>query len=208
MKCDGLIFDVDGTIWDSTVTVESAWNAALEETGYAERVTASQLKGLFGLPMLDIVDRIVNDPDTKKKEALLKKLTVYEFEYLGKFGAPSYDGLENALSHLSDKIPLAVVSNCQAGYIELMFEKTGLGKYFDMHYCPDDTGLLKAGNIKKVVRELGLKAPVYVGDTSMDEKACREAGVPFVFAAYGFGNAEDPAAIIERPEDMIGLFVE
>ncbi|MBQ3967870.1 MAG: HAD family hydrolase, partial [Lachnospiraceae bacterium] len=101
-----------------------------------------------------------------------------------------------------------VVSNCQAGYIELMFEKTGLGKYFDMHYCPDDTGLLKAGNIKKVVRELGLKAPVYVGDTSMDEKACREAGVPFVFAAYGFGNAEDPAAIIERPEDMIGLFVE
>ena len=39
-RYDGIIFDVDGTIWDSTPTVTEAWNRALSEAGYSERVTA------------------------------------------------------------------------------------------------------------------------------------------------------------------------
>ena len=49
MPFDGIIFDVDGTVWDSTPVVEQAWNRALEEAGYAARVTALRLKSLFGL---------------------------------------------------------------------------------------------------------------------------------------------------------------
>ena len=47
MKTDGIIFDVDGTIWNSTPIVEKAWNKALEDAGYSERVTAKRLEVLF-----------------------------------------------------------------------------------------------------------------------------------------------------------------
>ena len=44
----------------------------------------------------------------------------------------------------------------------------------------------------------------YVGDTVMDERAARSAGIPFIHAAYGFGEAEEPDArlcdIRELPE--------
>ena len=36
-----------------------------------------------------------------------------------------------------------------------------------------------------------LKNPVYVGDTQGDYEACQKAGVPFIFAEYGFGATKD-----------------
>ena len=33
---DGIIFDVDGTLWDSTPVVEKAWNRALKDNGYTD----------------------------------------------------------------------------------------------------------------------------------------------------------------------------
>ena len=45
---DSIIFDIDGTIWNSTDVVAMAWNKALEKENLDVRVTAEQLKGLFG----------------------------------------------------------------------------------------------------------------------------------------------------------------
>ena len=53
-----------------------------------------------------------------------------------------------------------------------------------------------------------LKHPVYVGDTIGDYNACQEAGVPFVFAAYGFGEVPEKkcVAIAEKFEDLVHIF--
>lgn len=79
-----------------------------------------------------------------------------------------YDGLEETLKELGKRYPLFIVSNCQAGYIEVFLEATGLGHYFKGHLCPGDTGLAKAENIQKISRDYHLSDPVYVGDTMGD----------------------------------------
>ena len=48
-----------------------------------------------------------------------------------------------------------------------------------------------------------LENPVYVGDTKGDAEACMEAGIPMVYAAYGFGRVEHPYAAIRKFEDLI-----
>ena len=203
---DSIIFDIDGTIWNSTDVVAVAWNEILEKEGLDIRVTANQLKGLFGRLLPDIAKAIMPELDEAEQLRIIDLCCQEEHELLRKKGAPVYEGLEDTLKELKKRYPLFVVSNCQAGYIELVFEKTGLGKYFTGHLCPGDTGEAKAAKIQSIAKKYQLKAPVYVGDTFGDYQACLEAGVPFVFASYGFGQVDTPDYRIEKPADLLKLF--
>ena len=196
---DGIIFDVDGTIWDTTGVVEKAWNEALDICGLSyAHVKADTLKGLFGLPMLEIIAAILPNEKPEVWEKYKPICYEKEDEYLQREPGTVYSGMDEALKILSEKCPLYIVSNCQGGYIELMCEKTGFGKYFKDFTCPAYTDKLKADNIKIICDRNGIKNPLYVGDTQMDANACKEAGVPIVFASYGFGKIENPDYTIKN----------
>ncbi|MBO7420918.1 MAG: HAD family hydrolase [Spirochaetaceae bacterium] len=204
---DSLIFDVDGTIWDTTPVVEKAWNAALDECGLSyAHVTADTLKSLFGLPMKVIIERILpNEPDEVR--AKFKPLCYnYEESYVERESGKLYPKMAETLEKLAEKYPLFIVSNCQSGYIELLLRKTGFAPYFKDFTCNGDTGLLKDENIKLIAKRNGLKSPVYVGDTQGDADACAKAGVPIVYASYGFGKVKSPDYTIAEPFDLIRLF--
>ena len=203
MLTDGIIFDVDGTIWNSTPIVEDAWNQALSDNGYSERVTAKRLQGLFGLPMDVIIRDILPDATEEERVAFAPKCFKFEHEFLERKGGIVYDGFEDMLKILSEKYPLYIVSNCQAGYIELMLTKTGFGKYFKDHLCFGDNDKLKAENIRIVCERNHIENPIYVGDTQMDANACIEAGVPIVYASYGFGTVESPDYVIDSPMGLV-----
>ncbi len=206
MMTDGLIFDVDGTLWDSTQVVEKAWNAALADAGIKNTaVTAKQLKGLFGLPMKDIIDQVLPKEPEEVKEKFMPLCFSYEHEFLEKNAGILYPNLEKTLAELSKSYPLFIVSNCQAGYIELFMRKTGFQSYFKDFTCPGDTGMFKAENIGIIAERNGLKEPVYVGDTQMDADACKKAGIKMVFASYGFGEVENPDYIIRDPIDLLQI---
>ncbi len=203
---DSIIFDVDGTIWDTTPVVAKAWNAALDENGLSyAHVDADRLKGLFGLPMDDIIADILPKEPLSKREQFKKLCYLYEHEYLRKEPGALYPEIKEVFIKLSEKIPVFIISNCQSGYIELLLEKTGLAPYVKDFSCYGDKGLLKAENIRLTVKKYDLKHPYYVGDTQMDANACLEAGVPIIYASYGFGKVEKPDIVIEKPADLLKL---
>ena len=73
-----------------------------------------------------------------------------------------------------------------------MLKTTGLAPYIKDHLCFGETQTPKGDTIRTLVARNGLKAPVYVGDTQGDADACKAAGVPFIFAEYGFGDVRMP----------------
>lgn len=204
---DGIIFDVDGTLWNSTDVVAIAYNRTIrEETDFDRVVTADDLKKLFGKPMDEIFAALLPDLPACRREEIGEKCFVQEHLELEKTPGTVYEGLEETVKVLSETYPLYIVSNCQKGYIELFFQKTGLGKYFKGHLCFGETGTSKGQTILRLMREHGLTSPVYVGDTQGDADACKEAGIPFVLAEYGFGDAENPSYRISRLPDLVSLF--
>lgn len=203
---DGVIFDVDGTLWDSTDIVKDAWNEAFIDSGYEDpHISADRLKGLFGLPMADIIKDIFPGGTDDEVSLLTPAIYGYEDEYLRKNGGKLYPGIIEQIRDISGNVPVFIVSNCQEGYIELFMMKTGCREYITDHLCPGDTGVFKADNIRKIISDYGLSAPVYVGDTVMDRDACDEAGCPFIYAAYGFGDVPGCEHVIDAPGDLADL---
>ena len=206
---DSMIFDVDGTLWDSTEIVAKAWTKVLaEKTDLHMVITSARLHQLFGQTLPDIARQLFPGETTERQLELIDLCCEEEHRMLLKTPAPTYPGLKDTLKVLSKTYPLYIVSNCEAGYIETFLKTTGLGSYFQGHLCPGDTGNAKAANIRQIVQDYNLKEPVYVGDTAGDYRACQEAGVPFVFASYGFGQVDTPDYTIEKLKDLIDLTVK
>lgn len=204
---DSIIFDLDGTLWDSTESIAKSWDKAVrEQTPLNVTITKDTMTPLLGQILPDIVRAIFPEESEESREHLLKICCQQEHEDLLKKCAPLYEGLEDTLAKLSDKYQLFIVSNCEAGYIEVFLETSGLGDYFSGHLCPGDTGHAKAYNIRELIQRYHLRSPVYVGDTQGDCDATKEAGIPFVFAAYGLGFAENPDYTIYKLPELLDLF--
>jgi len=102
-----------------------------------------------------------------------------------------FPGVDAGVRRLSARYRLFIVSNCQSGYIEVFFQTSRLGGCFKDFECWGNTGLSKTQNLRVVIERNRLVHPVFVGDTAGDQTAARECGVPFLHAAYGFGDCPD-----------------
>ena len=201
---DGILFDLDGTLWNSSAEVTASWNIVLQREGVDRPpFTDVDIAGVMGLTLPDIAARLLPALPRERQLALIDACCEEENIYLAAHGASVYPTSEE-LAALAARYPLFVVSNCQAGYIEAFYEGTGLGVYFKDFESAGNTGLPKWDNIALVVKRQGLKRPVYVGDTDWDYQAARRAGVPFIHAAYGFGQVEGVPAI-RRFGELDGL---
>lgn len=203
MKYNGILFDLDGTLWDACRSVAESWRQTLVNRFGASQVPSlSDIQSIMGMTGSQIghtlFSNIGEDP-VLVYEACAKD----ECDYLAIHGGTIYPGVEELLRTLSGRCPLFLVSNCQEGYIEAFFRYTGFGIYFTDCECEGHTKKSKSDNICDVIERNKISAPVYIGDTEMDKSSAILAGCPFIHAAYGFGAAQHPAAVINTPLELI-----
>lgn len=203
---DAIVFDVDGTLWDSRIPVAHAWNHSIEVyTGKPSQFTPEYLGQFFGKTMDVIVKVLLPDCAPEEQLRLGERIFSEENDWLATEPGIVYPGVEATLEQLAQRYPLYIVSNCQNGYIEVMLETTGFGRFFSGHLCYGDTQEGKGKNLVTLCRRYGLQDAVYVGDTQGDADACAEAGIPMIFAAYGLGNVNHPWKTIHSFPELLEL---
>lgn len=203
---DGIIFDVDGTLWDPTDKVAASWNLAIKENSDADvHIDGARLRELFGKTMDVICDSIFPGFSREDKDRLAALCYEYEHRILEEDPCPLFDHVKDTFEKLSKKTGLYIVSNCQSGYIEILLKTTGLAPYVKDFLCFGDTGVTKDKTIRILMERNHLNDVVYVGDTRGDYDACMEADVPFVFADYGFGDVPEADRRISAFSDLLEL---
>lgn len=207
-KYDGIIFDLDGTLWDSRESISQVWTQVLKNHDVGRTtVSVEDMTKTMGLVLSDIAKLLFPDLDDEYRNRLMDECGTKELEYLYNNGGNLFDKLEDTLEILSKKYKLYIVSNCQDGYIETFLHAHNMSKYFSDYECPGRSGLNKAENCKLIVKRNNLKNAVYVGDTQWDLDSAHEAGIPFVLADYGFGkDIKGYDYIINKLEDLTELF--
>ena len=205
-----VLFDLDGTLWDSAEGVAESWNQVLSHAPEDVPVlTADDIHSVMGKTMTQIADILFPMLTEERRAEVLEACCKWENAWLSKKGGILFPKLQETLQILKDKgYGLAIVSNCQTGYIPAFLRSSGLELMFVDYEEWGNTLRSKGENILSVLQRNGAQKSVYVGDTQGDQNAANFAGVPFIHAAYGFGTSESPEAVLNAFADLPALLEE
>lgn len=193
MSKNAIIFDMDGTLWDTTSAILPVWNNVLKSYSNetSKQISKAEMDSYMGKTLEQIASISLPELKLERSVEILKECCHTECSYLEKNGAIIYPELIEVLNSLKEQFTLCIVSNCQDGYIQAFLKHYQLENVFDDFEFAGRTGKTKGENIKLIIQRNGIDKAVYVGDTQSDLEASKLAGIPFIFAEYGFGNADE-----------------
>jgi phosphoglycolate phosphatase len=209
MTFDGLIFDLDGTLWDCSQASTDALNQAFEVQGISKRVTRELVRSLTGKPESEFNEILLADLPSVQRAHVQRLYDQLEIDMIVNAAATTlYPSVEQGIKTLREISKLFVVSNCGVRYLEIFHRHTPIGGDFTDSESFGRTQMLKHDNIKAVVERNSLRSPCYIGDTAGDEEAATRAGIPFFHVEYGFGRPlRDPRSFANF-EELTQYFVD
>lgn len=188
---DAVVFDLDGTLWDSAGLCARSWTRAAQAVDPdLPIVTAADVGRVMGLPHEAIFRTLFPDLDQRARAALGDACYEEELVDLQREGAPLYGDVAELLPSLAERFPLYLVSNCLTEYLRLFLDGSGVGRHFKDALCHGMTKAPKEESLKRLKAKHGFRAPVYVGDTAGDQRAAVGAGYTYLHVDYGFGSPD------------------
>ena len=201
----GILFDLDGTLWDAVEQIKNSWNQTMERLALPYRFSYLDIKSHMGLTPEETVHLAFPDLLLSKGLEIFKQCVNDEIIFLKHNPGILYADEEEVLSALSKKYLLFVVSNSDKGYIENYLQTYHFEKYFSGHLCAGDTNKDKHDNILIVKDKYHLDKYLYVGDTNKDYIETKKANGIFIHAKYGFGTISDKVLAISDLKQLLKL---
>lgn len=199
-----ILFDLDGTLWDATAAVTAAYNRAISELPCRTKpVTRDAVAATQGLQTQDILPLLFFDDEPAMRQRISDLSGNYRQAEMNNRTAFLFPRVKETLRELRARgYFIGLVSNTKSvAYLDAFLNLPGVRELFDDCECAC-TGLPKAQNIRLLLARNGISAAVYVGDTEWDRQAAAEAGIPFLHAAYGFGNPAVPSPAVQSFDEL------
>lgn len=201
MKYKNLIFDLDGTLWDSRASIIENWNEVLFRFNLIQNpMTIDDMVPYMGFLPRNILRVLFPEISDEKIDQILIGISKNENAVIKKHGGKLYENVEKTLYELNENHDLYIVSNCQDGYIESFIEFFEFKHLFKDFLSHGKTGFTKELNLRKLIKRnhLNVNDSVYIGDTSIDLEAAKFNDLEFIFCNYGFGKIENVSVKIEK----------
>ena len=207
-KLDAIIFDMDGTLFDSSSVVPDAYRACVEPLGRAD------------LDRQDIIDLYhLGPPPNILRHLLGREGEPHEVDSYHSHLAEQatdlrpYAGMEDLLRTLRDRdgMRLAVFTGASTHSCGILLEPGSLHEYFDELIGSDRVDAPKPApdGLLLTCERLGVEPgrAAYVGDSILDQLAARAAGMVAVAAGWGhlFDPETDADLVAMHPGDVLRL---
>ena len=209
-----IVFDLDGTLIDSRRDLADAANALIAEHGGAP-LGVDTIAGMVGEGAALLVRRALATAGVKLdvERGLPRFLELYEERLLTH--TTLYEGTRETLEALAGRAALAVLTNKPQHHTDAILSGLDIGRYFQWVIGgdtahgrkPDPAGL----RYLLSAAAADVDGAVLVGDSAIDLKTARAAGVRVCLVRYGFGfrttdGLRDGRELIaDHPSALVGL---
>lgn len=185
-----IIFDLDGTLVDSSIDLTNALNYAIEPYDI-DRLTVQKTISLVGEGITRLIEKLLGPERNHIRQEVLDRFMDYYSAHLVDFTRP-YVGVPETLE-LLQLYRKAVISNKRESLSKKVLQELGLLRHFDAVLGSDSVGEKKPSPrpLLKVMEMFSCSAgeTVIVGDSNFDIEAGKAAGIRTIAVSYGFREA-------------------
>lgn len=195
-----IIFDLDGTLVDSSIDITNALNYAIRSYSFKPLAVEDVIQ-MVGEGVTRLIERMAGTVDTSVKDDILARFLEHYSEHIVDH-TQEYPGVRETLEKLS-RYKKAVISNKREALSKKTLKGLGLSGFFDLVVGSDTTAEKKPSPVPvlKALSELQT-APsetVIVGDSNFDIDAGKAAGIATIAVTYGY----KPVDAIKHADYMI-----
>ena len=213
MKIDTIIFDLDGTLLNSLGDLHACFNHAIKSFGYPER-SLNEIKSFVGNGIKKAIERALPKPvEDRDLNKIVDYFRIYYRDHMLEFTKP-YDGIIEMLKEARKKgFKLAVVSNKYDDEVKMLV-KNYFGKYIDIA-IGEGHGIRKKPEVDGVIEAINeldsnLKRAIFVGDSDVDIKTAKNAGIHCISVTWGFRDrnflmAEGAEYFANHPKEILEI---
>ncbi len=228
-KYKGIIFDMDGVIFNISEAIEKAVDDSVEK--YEMNVNTDEIME----ELAHLIEEIQNYPIPKillnsydllqvrflEGLSYFKKLriAIFLFNQFNKYKdaeSSIYTGIDELISKIYDKkLKLAILTNNKSQYAEEVLEKFNLNKFFSTIIGFNEVSEVKPSpeGIIKILDKWNIKPSeaIFIGDMTTDIEAGKSANVKMICVASGLAKKEtlqehNPDILVDNTEELINLF--
>lgn len=200
-----IIFDMDGTLIDSSAAMTHSVN---------------YVRNTLGLSPIDkkYLEYHINQPDqhlpkifynTEEYDPAHRALFKEHYMHFSPSMIALYPDVKEMLHLLSQKAHLAIATNASDFFARHMLEKMGILEHFSAIMGANNVAEPKPSPLMvyRLMDELGsdVSKTVLVGDSIKDEGAAMNAGIPFIFAEWGYGTSQSANLRAHNVHELVGL---
>ncbi len=179
----GILFDLDGTLLDTLQDLTDSVNYALDVYGCPPR-TPREIRSYLGNGAKQLIALALPEHHSLDVDTVLATYRAHYDAHCQDKTRP-YAGILEALSVLSKKYPLAVVSNKPDSAVKPLC-RSYFGEIFALGETADCPRKPAPDMLHKAMSAIGAEACIYVGDSEVDVLTGRNAGFPCIAVSWGF----------------------
>lgn len=191
-----IIFDMDGTLLDSSRSMTKSINYVRSE---------------LGLPPFEVkeVVKLINEPDNNLPKLFYEDIkpysecrAIFQKHYIKNciVDMELFDGIKEMLESLKDDYILTVLTNAYGEFARKMLKHLKVDKYFSKIIGADDIDARKP-DPKGVYYlmdkyHIDKSSTIFIGDSLKDEECAKNASIKYIFTNWGFGEYKKPDLIL------------
>ncbi|MHA1292072.1 MAG: HAD family hydrolase [Promethearchaeota archaeon] len=221
----GIIFDLDGVIFDIADCIKQAVEDAIEKykietnTDNVLQEIAHLIEDIQHYPVPKIILQsyeLLKDVEFLNGLTYFKKLrvSVYLFNQFNKYkeNAGIFDGINSIIEYLYRKnLKLAILTNNKSNYAEEILKKFNLDKYFELIIGFNDVDEVKPSpdGINKILKkwEISPSEAIFIGDMTTDILAGKAANVYMICVASGLAQKDsllelNPDSLVDNIQEL------